>query len=110
MALKPVLPVLFEQKAGKQMREVTVEQKLIKMVSLKGGMAIKLQSLTVAGLPDRLVLLPCGQMHFIELKSLGKKPRPIQLKRHEQLRAMGFDVRVIDSAEGVEQFMQEVTG
>ena len=38
-----------------------------------------------------------GRIHFVEVKAPGKKPRPLQKHRHEQLRALGFRVVVIDS-------------
>ena len=34
---------------------------------------------------------------FIECKAPGKKARPLQEYRHDQLRGQGFDVLVIDS-------------
>jgi len=53
----------------------------------------------VAGLPDRLVLLPGRVLFFAELKSTGKKPTLLQKKTHERLRLLGFDVYVIDTLE-----------
>ncbi len=53
----------------------------------------------MAGVPDRLVLLPKGKIYFVELKAPGKKLRPLQLKRKEQLESLGFKVYVIDSYE-----------
>ena len=41
-------------------------------------------------------------MFFVELKAPGQKPRPIQVKRHEQLRKLGFRVEVIDEKEQVD--------
>lgn len=49
-----------------------------------------------AGWPDRIILLPDGKLGFVELKSPGKKPRKLQLHRHEQIRRRGFLVFVID--------------
>lgn len=60
------------------------------------------------GLPDRLVLLPEGKMFFAELKAPGKKPRPEQVRVHESLRKLGFDVRVIDSTAKVKEILNEV--
>ena len=78
------------------MTEKQIEQKLCKKVKAKGGIAIKLNSLSMMGLPDRLVLLPEGRVVFIELKSPGKKMRPIQVKRKTQLEELGFLVYCID--------------
>ena len=38
-------------------------------------------------------------MAFVEVKRPGGKPRALQVRRAEQLRRMGFDVRVVDSKE-----------
>ena len=52
------------------------------------------------GVPDRIVLLPGGHLGFVELKAPGQQPSPIQVRRIQQMRAMGFKVFVVD---GVEQ-------
>ena len=38
-------------------------------------------------------------MFFAEVKRPGGKPRPLQMKRHSELRNLGFEVYVIDSKE-----------
>lgn len=87
--------------------EKVVERKLGQAVQSVGGMSIKLACDYLQGLPDRLVLLPGGRVCFVELKTTGKKPRPIQVLMHEKLRAVGFQVEVIDSVEGVRQFINK---
>ena len=91
------------------MREAAIERRLKRKVEAVGGKALKFSSPGWAGAPDRLVLLPGGRLVFVELKAPGKKPRPIQLKRHEELKALGFEVVVIDSLEGVEEFIRRWT-
>ena len=54
--------------------------------------------------------MPGGVVFFVELKALGQKPRPIQVKRHEQLRLLGFRVEVIDSKNGVDEMIQALGG
>lgn len=88
------------------MREAAIERRLKRKVEAAGGKALKFVSPGWAGAPDRIVLLPGGRVVFVELKAPGKKPRPIQLKRHEELKALGFEVEVIDSPEGVDEFMR----
>ena len=78
------------------MREKQVEQKLVKAVRAAGGMCPKLVSPGMAGLPDRLILFPGGRFAFVEVKAPGQKPRPLQVRRHEQLRKLGFRVFVLD--------------
>ena len=90
------------------MRERQIEARLKKEVKRIGGLALKLVSPGMAGVPDRIVLLPGGASLFVELKAPGKKLRPLQIKRKEQLESLGFKVYVIDSYKGVEAFLQEV--
>jgi len=54
--------------------------------------------------PDLIVLVPGGRTVFFEFKREGEKPRPGQLKRHEELRELGFTVFVSYTAE--EAFQQ----
>lgn len=81
------------------MLERHVETALAQSVRLVGGWAPKWVSPGNDGVPDRIVLLPGGRIRFVELKAPGKKPTPLQAKIHEQLRALGFEVDVIDSVE-----------
>jgi ribose 5-phosphate isomerase len=61
-------------------------------------------------MPDRLILLPGGKAAFAEVKATGKTPRALQLKRHEQLRALGFMVFVVDGAEQITPLIAAVKG
>jgi len=79
--------------------EKLIEKTLNDEVKKLGGWSLKLPCVYVAGLPDRLVLLPGGVVFFAELKSTGKKPTLLQKKTHERLRLLGFDVYVIDTLE-----------
>lgn len=79
------------------MKEKLIENKLVKEVKKVGGLAIKLVSPGFAGLPDRLILIACGKIAFVEVKAHGKKPRPLQVARHEQLRKLGFKVYTLDN-------------
>lgn len=90
------------------MLEKEIEKKLSVSIKYMGGMALKFVSPGMAGVPDRLVLLPSGRIYFLELKRYGEKMRPLQLKRKQQLEKLGFKVFCIDSASGLEGFLQEV--
>lgn len=85
------------------MREKRIEQKLMMEVRRRGGMALKFVSPSYSGMPDRLVLLPGGKTAFVEVKAPGKKPRPLQVKRHEMLRRLGFHVFVLDATSDIEE-------
>lgn len=88
--------------------EKVVERKLVEAVKANGGMCIKLLCDQLTGLPDRMCLFPNHKIVFVELKTTGRKPKRIQLFMHDKLRALGFRVEVIDSIEGVEQFINNI--
>lgn len=90
------------------MREKNIEEKLVAEVRRMGGIAPKLVSPGLDGMPDRLVLMPEGKMAFVELKAPGKKPRPLQRVRIRQLEAMGYGVHVVDSAERIREVLDEI--
>ena len=88
--------------------EKEIEEKLRLSVKEHGGIALKFSSPGFDGMPDRLILLPNGKMAFAELKSLGKKPRPLQLSRHRLLRRLGFKVYVIDGTGQIGGIIDEI--
>lgn len=90
------------------MREKTVEQKLVKAVKEKGGICPKLVSPGTDGMPDRMVLMPEARIGFVEVKAPGQKPRPLQIRRQEQLRALGFKSYVLDDPEQIPGIIEEV--
>ena len=92
------------------MREKQIEQRLVKAVKARGGMCPKLVSPGTDGMPDRMVLLPDSHMGFVEVKAPGQKPRPLQLRRHEQLRELGYKVSVLDDPEQISPILDEVGG
>lgn len=86
------------------MLERDIERAFVARVRALGGMADKFTSPGKRSVPDRLVTLPGGRVLFVELKAPGKKPTPGQLKDHARRRALGCDVRVIDTLEAVRAF------
>ena len=95
-------------KRGIKVREKTVERKLVNAVHALGGLALKFVSPGMAGVPDRLILLPGGWIAFCEVKAQGQKPRPLQMHRMEQLRELGFQVYVIDGVEQIREILGEI--
>lgn len=90
------------------MREKVIEQKLVQQVRADGGIAPKLTSPGFDGMPDRIVLLPGGHMAFVEIKSSGEKPRPLQLSRHKLLCGLGFKVYVLDDERQIGGLLDEI--
>jgi len=90
------------------MLEKEIEMQLMKAVKKMGGRAVKFMSPGFDGMPDRLVLLPGGKCGFVEVKAPGKKPRALQLVRHEMLKALGFKVYVLDAKEQIEEIINDI--
>ena len=82
--------------------EKVFERTLSKYVDDAGGMAVKLLSQFLRGLPDRMFLFKGGIVVFVEFKSTGKKPTKIQEYVHKRIQALGFPVLVVDSVETYE--------
>ncbi|SNV67147.1 VRR-NUC domain-containing protein [Clostridium cochlearium] len=99
---------MFKKWGVFEILESKIEARLKREVEDLGGLALKFTSPGMAGVPDRLVLLPKGKIYFVELKAPGKNLRPLQLKRKEQLESLSFKVYVIDSYEKIDVFLQEV--
>ena len=83
------------------MRERDLERFTTMFIKSLGGLALKFISPGFAGVPDRLVLMPGGKMCFVELKAPCGKPSPLQMRRIEQLRALGFKVYMVDRKEEI---------
>ena len=89
------------------MREKYIEQQLAKKAKLRSGLCEKWNSGT-AGWPDRIVLMADGKFGFVEVKAPGKEPRLLQIHRHEQLRALGYKIFVLDSPEQIGGILDEI--
>lgn len=89
------------------MREKEIEEKLVAAIKSRKGLCWKFTSPGTAGVPDRIVLMPGGIIVFAELKAPGKKMRPLQLRRKQQLEALGFRVYCVDSKESIEEFIRK---
>lgn len=88
--------------------EKLIEQKLVALTKLNGGMCIKLLSFHIIGLPDRMCIFPKAKIVFVESKTTGLKPTPIQVYMHNKIRAMGFRVEVVDTVEKVEDLISDI--
>ena len=88
--------------------EKAIEAYLVKRVTEAGCLCLKYTNPNMIGYPDRLVVEPNGIVQWVELKSKGRKPLPIQKVRFEELRELGHEIFVIDSKEDVEKFIRQL--
>ena len=89
--------------------ESVIEKRLKKEIEKIGGKALKFISPGMSGVPDRIILLPHGRIVFVELKAPGKKRRKLQEYRAKELQNLGFRVECIDSIDGVQNFVKQLT-
>jgi hypothetical protein len=99
-----------QRQSEDDMREKTLERKLVQAVKTMGGICPKFVSPGFDGMPDRLVLLPMGRIAFVEVKAMGSKPRPLQEARHGMLRRLGFEVYVLDDDARIQEILKEMGG
>ena len=86
--------------------EKNIEKYLTDEVKKRGGLSLKYHSGGESGYPDRIVILPGRPAFWVELKSKGERPRPLQQHRIEELRALGQKVYVADSKTIIDLILQ----
>lgn len=89
--------------------EKYLERKLVERIKACEGLCLKFASVTEAGYPDRLCLMPHGRTLWVELKTTGRKPTKLQEIRHRELRRMGFAVYVVDDMITLNNAVRDVT-
>ena len=89
------------------MKESTLENRLRDQIKKLGGLAIKIYCLSFTGLPDRLIIIPGGIIEFVEMKKPGAEVKKGSRQElvHKQLRKMGCRVTVINSREGLDEYL-----
>ena len=90
------------------MNERTIEHQLKKAIEASGGLCWKLVCPGTTGVPDRICLM-INRVVFVELKAPGKQPRPIQVRRMNQLRQQGFTALVVDSIDGIQEVLDALS-
>ena len=79
------------------MRERDIERYLVERVKALGGMCIKFTSPNRRGVPDRIVMLPGGVLHWVELKRPGGVVEAHQAREHAQIGRASCRERVFES-------------
>ena len=92
------------------MLEKQIEHKLLTETRKRAGLCLKFISPGWNGVPDRIVLLPGGKMGFVEVKKPGENPRTLQLRRHKQIRNLGFQVFILDDPGDIGGLLDAIQG
>lgn len=87
------------------MKESAIEEKLVRGVKALGGRAYKFVSPGNAGVPDRIVVFPGGQVIFVELKTETGRLSKVQTFQIEILTRMGCRVDVLHGPADVNKFL-----
>lgn len=74
--------------------ESKIQSKIKAKFERSGWMVVKLIKTNCNGIPD-LMCLKNGKTIFVEVKQPGKAPTELQLYRHKELMAKGFEVWVL---------------
>lgn len=89
--------------------ENDVESRLGREVRDAGGLCVKFLPDAMAGMPDRIVMLPGGALVWVETKRpSGGVLSGLQKHRHRQLRRLGQRVVVCWSADDVDGLLDEL--
>jgi hypothetical protein len=106
---KEILFTLFPPPEGGRLKESIIERELKNKIQQLGGICLKWSSPGNRGVPDRIILYQ-GDVIFVELKRPGQKLRPLQEYQRRKFQELGVDIEVIDSMEGVEEFVKRIQG
>ena len=89
------------------MRERDLEKKFAEKVKTLGGITRKWASPSHRGVPDRVVIWPGGEVHFVELKTETGVLSALQKKEIDLLDAMKATVLVLYGIDDVNKYMLE---
>jgi len=86
--------------------EKEIEAYFRNRIKANGGEAYKFSSPARRGVPDRLVVLPNGEVYFVEFKRKGKPLTVGQKAEHDRLSKLNQRCFVIDSKDGVDKWLR----
>ena len=91
------------------MQEKQIESHLVKKVKEIGGVAYKFVSPANRGVADRLVVLPHGNVVFVEVKARTGQLSPLQVEFAKDMQRLGQNYIVLNSREAVNAFIETVS-
>ena len=90
------------------MRERDIEAKLVREVKKLGGECLKWVSPGTVGVPDRIVVIPSGDIWFVELKADGGKLSGPQEYWQNRLKDLNCCALVLEGEDQVEWFLNQI--
>lgn len=91
---------------------MVAESKIEKTTCLYAGclgwLSVKMEGFHKRGIPDRLFLKAPGKVFWMEFKAPGQKLNKAQQAWFDLLRAMGFEVFVVDDIEQGKQIVNRM--
>ncbi len=100
-------------KLKRETKERDVEKYLVEEVERCGGMIEKFTSPGKRGVPDRIITWIAygfARIHFVELKTIGGKLDPCQVRDHARRRKLGCHVFVIWTKNQVDDYINRFAG
>lgn len=88
--------------------ESKIEEWLNGQIKELGGISYKFVSPMNPGVPDRIYLMPGGEVWFVELKTEIGRLASIQKWQGKRIRAMGCRYRVIKGMQQARDFVEEL--
>lgn len=85
-------------------RESDVETYLVRRVRRIGGECFKIISPGRVGMPDRLVILPGGEVVWVEVKCERGVVSPVQQRMHKRLKELTQEVKVFWSMAQINRY------
>ena len=90
------------------MRERDIEAKLVREIKKMGGECLKWVSPGTDGVPDRIVIMPSGDIWFVELKTDKGELSGPQEYWNRRLQELGCSAVVLYGQDQVQWFLDEL--
>lgn len=87
------------------MLERDVEQYLVTQCKSRDWLCWKMQSSSLRGFPDRMVVTRTGKIYFVEVKAEKGIVSPLQRAVHDKLTSRGVTVYVAVGSAGVDKLL-----
>lgn len=86
--------------------ERKIEQYLVAQCKLREWLCWKMQSLSLRGFPDRMVVTSTGKIYFVEVKAPGGRTSPLQRIAMGRLTSHNAKCFVAVGRDGVDEFIK----